>query len=91
MGGSAAEIAELLSGLMGTAKHFGTAIGSKAALSVEATKPAPKRVIAALRTEAPRPRGAAASGMSSGRAPGSGPGKEAGSSARGEPGVPRAG
>ena len=91
VGESAAEIAELLSGLMGTARHFGTAIGSQAALAAEAARRGRKRVIAALRTGAPRQRGTAASPTSSGSAAGSGAGTGAGSSARGDPAVPRAG
>ena len=61
MGESATEIAELLSGLMGTAKHFGTAIGSNAALAGEATRRGRKPMIAALRTEVHRRPGAAVS------------------------------
>ena len=91
MSGSAAEIAELLTGLMGTLKHFGTAMGSMTALTADAARRGRKRVVAALRTEARRQRETAAGAVSSGRAPGSGPGTEAGSSARGDPAVPRAG
>jgi len=90
-GESAAEIAELLSGLMGTARHFGTAIGSKAALAAEAARRGRKRVIAALRTEVPQRRGAGASAMSSSGAGGSGVEVGAGSSTRGDPAMPRAG
>ena len=87
VGESAAEIAELLSGLMGTAKHFGTAIGSKAALAAEATRRGRKRVIAALRTKASRQRGA--TGSAEGVATPARTGDR--SNARGDPARPRAG
>ena len=87
VGESAAEIAELLSGLMGTAKQFGTAIGSKAALAAEAARRGRKRVIAALRTEATRRHASAVSAAGVVNAARTGDG----SNARGDPAAPRAG
>ena len=87
VGESAAEIAELLSGLMGTARHSGTAIGSKAALAVEARRRGRKRVIAALRTQAQRRPGAAGSAAGAVSVARAGDG----SNARGDPAAPRAG